>query len=179
MDSNIIQFPIPLFIVIAIIIFSFLYFFKNYSLLYSGFVGIYISFVISVLFFPFVLNPGENYHFGEELRWAVDFYHPILKLELLPEYTLFHFVLFIPFGFTLRKEFPLKNTILISVAIIFGIENLQLLINFLTLYVQYVYDFGDIIIHLISICIGILIYYPIHCLYPKVQSLYNQIANNE
>ena len=140
---------------------------------------IYLSFVLYFTLMPIIAS------------LPFIFNHSYVPMNLVPfidvsdgkgdfiRQVVLNIIMTIPFGFILRKEFPLKNTILISVAIIFGIENLQLLINFLTLYVQYVYDFGDIIIHLISICIGILIYYPIHCLYPKVQSLYNQIANNE
>lgn len=68
---------------------------------------------------------------------------------------------------------------MISIAVIFGIENVQLLINFLSYYIQYVYDFGDIIIHLCSTTIGILIYYPIHYLYPYIQKTIMKWTNIE
>lgn len=176
---EVIEFSYPLFILISIVIFCFMYFFKKRSLFYALCVGLYISFVICILFFPFVTNPGEYYRFGEELRWAVDFYPPSLKFKLLPEYTLFHLALFIPFGFILRNEFSLKKTILISIAVIFGIENIQLLINFLSYYVQYAYDFGDIIIHHMSISIGIVLYYPVHYLYPHIYKIVMKWTNTE
>lgn len=176
---EVIEFSYPLFILISIVIFCFMYFFKKRSLFYALCVGLYISFVICMLFFPFVLDPGGVYHFGEELRWAVDFYLPSSKLRRLPEYTLFHFALFIPFGFILKKEFSFKKTIMISIVVIFGIENIQLLINFLSYYVQYAYDFGDIIIHLCSTTIGILIYYPVHYLYPHIQKTIMKWTNIE
>ena len=106
---EVIEFSYPLFILISIVIFCFMYFFKKRSLFYALCVGLYVSFVICMLFFPFVLDPGGVYHFGEELRWAVDFYLPSSKLRRLPEYTLFHFALFIPFGFILKKEFSFKK----------------------------------------------------------------------
>ena len=70
---EVIEFSYPLFILISIVIFCFMYFFKKRSLFYALCVGLYVSFVICMLFFPFVLDPGGVYYFVEELRWAVDF----------------------------------------------------------------------------------------------------------
>lgn len=157
--ENMIMFPTTLFIILIALITIYLVKLKKLSYFYSFLIGIYIAYLICTLFFPIVTYWGDGYNFINETGTMILAWHPYARILNHPVYSTFHLLMFIPLGYLIRKNKSLKVTIFIVIAIAFGIENLQIIINFLCHYVQYTYDLCDILFHLISFSIGIGISY--------------------
>ena len=79
-----------------------------------------------MLFFPVVIDPGDNYNFTKDIRNMITFYNPYYRLLYQTEYSVCHLIMFIPLGYLIRYETGLIKSIFISLLIVFGIENLQI-----------------------------------------------------
>lgn len=169
--NNIIEFPYILFIVSAILLTIIFYKYKKFSIIYSSICALYISSLFCVLFFPVVTNPGNHYHFSEDIKYMVTFYNPYYRFLHQTKYSICHLLMFIPLGYLIRYETTLFKSIFIVILIVFGIENLQIYINYFSGYVQYTYCTADIFFHLVSAITGIILYKPINFIRYKLNNL--------
>lgn len=178
--EGVIEFSIPLFVICFIGMFIVFFQLKKYNILSSIVISLYISFLIEILFFPIVTDWGEAYKFSEDIRFMFPFYDPYHRIMFQPIYSICHLLMFIPLGFILRHETNLLKSFLIGIAIVYGIENIQIYINYIFGYVQYTYDICDILYHIISIFIGIGVYKPIMFLKNKLVEMtkYKYIESN-
>ncbi|MEG0618703.1 MAG: hypothetical protein RR557_05270 [Bacilli bacterium] len=162
--------PLILCITLFCLLFLYLYKYKNISIYSSVFLSIYTVFVFWILFFPVVTSWNSEYNFREEIEFMFLYWNLLFRIDNFPFYSFLHLFLFIPFGYYLKKKHSLKKTICISLIIVFGVENVQIIINYLCQYVQYTYDLCDIQFHLISFLLGILIsYIPFHAIYERIK----------
>lgn len=153
--NNIIVFPYRLFVIGGILLTVIFFRDKKYSIVWSFAATTYVSLLFCVLFFPVVIDPGDNYNFTKDIRNMITFYNPYYRLLYQTEYSVCHLIMFIPLGYLIRYETGLIKSIFISLLIVFGIENLQIYINFFCGYVQYTYCIADILFHSISAMTGI------------------------
>ena len=154
--NNIIVFPYRLF-VIGVILLTVIFFQRQKITLLSGVLlpPHMFLYCFVCLFFPVVIDPGDNYNFTKDIRNMITFYNPYYRLLYQTEYSVCHLIMFIPLGYLIRYETGLIKSIFISLLIVFGIENLQIYINFFCGYVQYTYCIADILFHSISAMTGI------------------------
>ena len=145
--NNIIVFPYRLFVIGVILLTVIFFRDKKYSIVWSFAATTYVSLLFCVLFFLVVIDPGDNYNFTKDIRNMITFYNPYYRLLYQTEYSVCHLIMFIPLGYLIRYETGLIKSIFISLLIVFGIENLQIYINFFCGYVQYTYCIADILFH--------------------------------
>ncbi|MEG0452870.1 MAG: VanZ family protein [Coprobacillus sp.] len=168
---NTYRFPYIGFVVISMILIYYFYR-KNkqvYKLGFITFVVIYIVFVICVLFFPVVTYAGENYNFRFDLRLMILFTSPLYRLEIQTAWAIVHYLMFVPLGYIVNIKWNRDNAIWYGSMFIAGIEIVQVLICFLTQYLQYSFDFGDVAMHLTGFIFGVLCY-RVSILIPFVQN---------
>lgn len=165
-STEAIIFPQYLFIIILIIIGLFLYLYKKKSFLQSFLIGTYISFLICTLFFPIAINVDTSY-FQEDLSFLV---RSTSLLGILSHFQhqslfcIFHLIAFLPLGYILTQAIGYQRSFYLGVAIILSVEVIQVLIDFITQYLQFTFSIEEIILHLLGFCIGMLIYKPVNTL---------------
>ena len=92
--NNIIVFPYRLFVIGVILLTVIFFRDKKYSIVWSFAATTYVSLLFCVLFFPVVIDPGDNYNFTKDIRNMITFYNPYYRLLYQTEYSVCHLIMY-------------------------------------------------------------------------------------
>lgn len=160
---------------------------KNYTFMFITMVVCYIMLIIKYMFFPISILTEEV----KSLFWAsLEGDSSFFQLNIVDSLTYIYntlindpisiikyIIIMIPLGmlihFVFSKQSFIKQ-ILIGLGIIIGIESVQIIINYIIHYRQFVFDLSDIIICMTGFIIGIGIWAAIK----RIPYIYHWINNN-
>lgn len=160
---------------------------KNYSFIFITMIVCYVMLVIKYLFFPIPIFTEEiNAHFWETYGGDSHFFHfnltdsfNYIYCTLIdnPILIVKYIIIMIPLGILIHYAFSkqsLFKQILIGLGIMLSIETIQIIINYIIHYRQFVFDLSDIIIYMFGFIIGVCIWAVIK----KIPYVYQWIHDN-